>query len=147
ACPELYTCYGDLPREELGGHIYSSTPYPADQTIWFHNESSHMHCWPMKQWFYCIQAPQQGGETPLVDCRKVYQLLNPAIRQEFMNKKLLYVRNFGVGFDISRSEFFRTTDRSMVEDYCRKADIKFEWKTDDGLRTLQVRPAEAKHPK
>ncbi|HXM36671.1 MAG TPA: condensation domain-containing protein, partial [Pyrinomonadaceae bacterium] len=47
-CPQLFGEYGDLPREELGGKVYGSTPYPADETILFHNESSHMHRWPMR---------------------------------------------------------------------------------------------------
>ena len=71
-CPELFGEYGDLPREELGGRVYGSTPYPADETILFHNESSHMHRWPMLIWFYCVKAAVQGGETPIVDCRQMY---------------------------------------------------------------------------
>src|SRR5437868_3439303 len=47
-CTELFQEYGDLPRESAGGKVYSSTPYPADKAILFHNESSHMHRWPMK---------------------------------------------------------------------------------------------------
>lgn len=54
--PELFGEYGDLPREGVSGHVYGSTPYPADQAILFHNESSHMHRWPMKIWFYCVEA-------------------------------------------------------------------------------------------
>ena len=42
-CPNLFGEYGDLPREGVEGKIYGSTPYPSDQTILFHNESSHMH--------------------------------------------------------------------------------------------------------
>ncbi|MBA3439856.1 MAG: amino acid adenylation domain-containing protein, partial [Pyrinomonadaceae bacterium] len=53
-CPELFGEYGDLPREDVGGKVYSSTPYPADKAILFHNESSHMHRWPMKIWFHCV---------------------------------------------------------------------------------------------
>ncbi|HEY9874102.1 MAG TPA: amino acid adenylation domain-containing protein, partial [Candidatus Obscuribacterales bacterium] len=63
-CPELFGEYGDLPREGVGGKVYGSTPYPADKAILFHNESSHMHRWPMKIWFYCVQPAQERGETP-----------------------------------------------------------------------------------
>jgi hypothetical protein len=82
-CPELFGEYGDLPREELGGKVYGSTPYPADETILFHNESSHMYRWPMLIWFYCVKAADQGGESPIVDCRQLYRQMEPAIRERF----------------------------------------------------------------
>jgi alpha-ketoglutarate-dependent taurine dioxygenase len=146
-CPELFGEYGDLPREDLGGKVYGSTPYPADKAILFHNESSHMHRWPMKIWFHCVTAAREGGETPVVDCRRVYELLDPRIRERFEQKGVMYVRNYTNGLDVDWQEFFQTTDKSAVEDYCNKAFIDFEWKNDGGLRTRQVCRAVAQHPK
>jgi alpha-ketoglutarate-dependent taurine dioxygenase len=144
---ELFGEYGDLPRASVSGKVYGSTPYPADQPILFHNESSHMHRWPMKIWFFCAQAPAQGGETPIVDCRKIYQLLDPALRQRFANKKLMYIRNYTETLDVSWLNFFHTSDRAEVESYCRAAGIEFEWKQGDELRTRQVCQAIARHPR
>lgn len=146
-CPELFGEYGDLPRAGAGGNVYVSTPYPADKSILFHNESSHMNRWPMKQWFFCVQAAQEGGETPIVDCRTIYQRLSPEIRERFEQKQLMYVRNFIPGLDVSWQDFFRTTDKSVVEDYCRSADIECTWRGNDSLRTSQVRLAAGKHPR
>jgi len=146
-CPELFGEYGDLPREGISGKVYESTPYPADQAILFHNESSHMHRWPMKQWFYCVQAARQKGETPIVDCRKAYRLNNPKVIEQFEQKKIMYVRNFTDKLDVSWQDFFKTTDKSIVEEFCRNASIDFEWKGNDGLRTRHVCLAVAKHPK
>ncbi|MBD1837880.1 non-ribosomal peptide synthetase [Coleofasciculus sp. FACHB-501] len=146
-CPQLFGEYGDLPREGVSGQVYGSTPYPADKAILFHNESSHLHRWPLKIWFFCVKAAQQGGETPIIDCRKVYQLLEPQLQERFAEKQIMYVRNYTNGLDVSWQEFFRTTDKSVVEDYCRKAAIEFEWREDNGLRTRQIRPAISKHPK
>ncbi|HEY9652604.1 MAG TPA: condensation domain-containing protein, partial [Coleofasciculaceae cyanobacterium] len=73
--PNLFGEYGDLPREGVSGKVYGSTPYPPDKAILFHNESSHLHRWPLKIWFFCVQPAQQGGETPILDCRKIYQRL------------------------------------------------------------------------
>jgi hypothetical protein len=137
-CPDLFGEYGDLPREGVSGNVYGSTPYPADQAILFHNESSHLHRWPLKIWFFCLQAAQQGGETPIVDCRKVYELLNPKLRERFAKRKLMYVRNYTKGLDVSWQEFFRTSDKAAVENYCRQASIAFGWTRGDGLRTRQV---------
>jgi len=146
SCPELFGEYGDLPREEQGGKVYGSTPYPADETILFHNESSHMHRWPMLIWFYCVKAAASGGETPLVDCRKIYQALDLDLRRKFAALGLMYVRNFTPSLDVSWQDFFHTTERSVVEDYCKRAAIDFEWKTDGGLRTRQICPAIVEHP-
>jgi alpha-ketoglutarate-dependent taurine dioxygenase len=145
--PELFGEYGDLPRAGIGGKIYTSTPYPPDQAILFHNESSHMHRWPMRIWFFCMQAAQEGGETPIVDCRKAYQLLDPAIRERFAEKKVMYVRNYTEDLDVSWQSFFQTTDRAVVEEYCRGASIQYEWKSGNGLRTRQMRKAVTTHPK
>ena len=145
-CPDLFGDYGDLPREEMGGHVYGSTPYPAEERILFHNESSHMHRWPMLIWFYCVKAAETGGESPIVDCREIYQALEPDIREQFERKGLMYVRNFTDGLDVSWQRFFQTDDRGRVEDYCRSAYIDFEWKHDNGLRIRQLCPAVVRHP-
>src|SRR3954454_8158146 len=50
-CPDLFGEYGALPSEQGGEKVYRSTPYPASKVILFHNESSHMHRWPLKQMF------------------------------------------------------------------------------------------------
>lgn len=146
-CPQLYGEYGDLPSEEEGKKVYRSTPYPPDKTILFHNESSHMHRWPTKQFFFCVKAAKERGETPSVDCRKMYDRLDPEIREILEKKNLLYVRNFVDGLDVSWKDFFMTDDRSAVEEYCRRSGTEFEWLENGGLRTLQRCPAVISHPK
>src|SRR6516164_1877623 len=80
---EIYSEYGDLPRESAGGKIYTSTPYPEDKRILYHNESSHMNRWATRISFFCVIAAKEGGCSPVVDCRKVYQQLDPAVREKF----------------------------------------------------------------
>ncbi|MGH2510216.1 MAG: TauD/TfdA family dioxygenase, partial [Ktedonobacteraceae bacterium] len=111
---ELFEHYGDLPHEVVSARVYSSTPYPADKTILFHNEGSHQYQWPMKIWFYCVKSAESGGATPIVDCRQLYQLLNPQIAQRLAEKKLMYVRNFIEGLDVSWQQFFGTSDKDLV---------------------------------
>lgn len=146
-CPQLFGEYGDLPRTEVGGKVYGSTPYPADQAILFHNESSHLSRYPLKIWFYCVQPAQQGGETPIVDCRQVYQCLSPSTRERFAKKQLMYVRHYIKGLDVCWQDFFHTSNPAIVEAQCRQTGIEFEWLDHDGLRTRQIRPAIAQHPK
>jgi alpha-ketoglutarate-dependent taurine dioxygenase len=145
--PDLFGEYGDLPRERDSNKVYQSTPYPEDKTILFHNESSHMHRWPAKQWFYCVKPARAGGETPIVDCRKVYQRLDPRIVENFRRRNLRYVRNFHEGLDVSWQAFYRTDDRSVVERYLRDHSTEFEWTSNGGLRTYQISPGVVRHPK
>jgi alpha-ketoglutarate-dependent taurine dioxygenase len=145
-CPELFGEYGDLPREQVGGKVYSSTPYPPDKPILFHNESSQMDCWPLKQWFYCVTPAEEGGETPIADCRRVYELLRPEIRERFAREGVMYVRNFTEALDVPWQEFFHTSDPAEVAAVCRRAGIELEWRG-DWLRTRKRAPAVIAHPK
>ena len=146
-CPALKGDYGDLPREKGGKSIYKSTPYPNEKTILFHSESSHLHSWPLKQFFCCLKKAQVGGETPIVDCRRILRLLQPETRERFRRKKLKYVRNFTSGLDVSWQEFFKTEDKAEVEERCRQDNVSFDWKEEGGFQTSQVCPAVARHPR
>lgn len=143
---ELFDEYGDLPRENPGARVYASTPYPADKSILFHNESSHTHRWPMKQLFYCVKAAEVGGATPIMDCRQAYQSIDARIVKRMAEKRLMYVRNFIEGLDVSWQQFFQTSNMERVNTYCRQANIDFEWKKGGQLTTRQICQAVAKHP-
>ena len=145
-CPDLFGEYGDLPRAGESGKVYGSTPYPPDTAILFHNESSHLYQFPLKIWFFCVQPAEQGGETPIIDCRKAYQILNADLRELLIEKQLMYTRHYTNGLDISWQDFFRTNDKSIVENYCHQTGIDFEWYDNNSLVTRQIRPAVAIHP-
>ncbi len=134
------------PRSEVSGKIYTSTEYPADQNIPFHNELSYAQRWPLKIWFFSLKPAAQGGETPIADSRAVFRRIPPAIRDRFIEKNVMYVRNFGSGLGLSWREVFQTEEKAVVEDHCRRADIEFEWGPGERLRTKAIRPAVAQHP-
>jgi alpha-ketoglutarate-dependent taurine dioxygenase len=92
-----------------------------------------------------MTPPTQGGETPIADCRKVFERIDPKVRQRFIEKGWMLVRNFGDGLSLSWQSVFQTEDRSAVEAYCRQAGIETEWHG-DRLRARQVRRAVAQHP-
>ncbi|ELS00501.1 amino acid adenylation enzyme/thioester reductase family protein [Xenococcus sp. PCC 7305] len=145
-CPNLFSNYGDLPRTGVSDKVYGSTPYPNDKTIFFHNESSHLHCYPQKIWFFCVEPAAEGGETPIADCRQVYKFLDAQLREKLEDKQLMYVRNYIEGLDVSWQDFFHTQDKSLVESQCRKSKMEFEWLSNNGLRTRKIRPAISQHP-
>ncbi|MFL6261101.1 MAG: TauD/TfdA family dioxygenase [Thermoanaerobaculia bacterium] len=135
------------PRTAVKGNVYTSTDYPASQPIFLHNENSYQKEWPQKIFFFCKQPPEQGGETPIADCRKVLARIAPEIRERFEQRKWMYVRNFGDGFGLAWQTVFQTEDKAEIERHCRDRGIEVEWRDGDRLRTRAVRAAVARHPK
>jgi alpha-ketoglutarate-dependent taurine dioxygenase len=134
------------PRHAVAGKIYTSTDYPPSEPIFLHNENSYQKTWPMRIFFFCNVQPTEGGETPIADTRRVYERIDPAVRQEFAEKGWMYVRNFGDGFGLPWQEVFQTEDKAAVEAHCQKSGIQVEWKEGDRLRTRAVRRALTAHP-
>jgi len=130
--------YRSTPRSQVSGKIYTSTEYPAHQTIPQHNEMSYTRRWPMLVGFFCVEPSPEGGETPLADSRAVFQRIDPAIRERFASKSVMYVRHYGDALDLPWQDVFQTHDRAVAEEFCRQAGIEFEWQGADGLRTAQV---------
>ena len=134
------------PRSQVAGLVYTSTDYPADQNIFLHNENSYQYTTNGKIFFFCFNPAREGGETPIADCRRIYQRIDPEIRQRFIEKQWMYKRNFGDGFGLPWQTVFQTTDKSTVEEHCAKRNITVEWKSNNRLRISAVLPAIARHP-
>jgi len=139
--------YRSTPRSQVSGKIYTSTEYPATQSIPLHNEMAYSLSWPMKIWFCCLKSAQHGGETPIADSRRVFQRIDPKIKDKFIKNKVLYVRNYVDKLDLSWEDVFQTKNKLELEQYCQNVGIEFEWKNGNHLRTRQVCQAVATHPK
>jgi alpha-ketoglutarate-dependent taurine dioxygenase len=138
--------YRASPRTQVSDRIYTSTDYPADQSIFPHNEHAYSPTFPLKIFFFCLTPAQQGGETPVGSSRMIFERIDPKIRERFIQKKVMYMRNFGDGFGLPWQTVFQTTEKAQVEEYCRLHNIEFEWKDSERLRTRQIGPAVVKHP-
>ncbi|HKY05738.1 MAG TPA: TauD/TfdA family dioxygenase, partial [Blastocatellia bacterium] len=134
------------PRSQVADQIYTSTDHPADQSIFLHNENSYKHIWPQRIFFLSSVVADEGGETPIADIRKVYMAIPAEVREKFVRLKILYVRNLTEEIGMPWQTAFQTTDRSVVEDYCRHAGIKTTWKSEKHLTLAQVRDAVYRHP-
>lgn len=135
------------PRTRVGGNIYTSTDYPADQAIFPHNEHSYSPRFPLRLFFYCHRPSETRGETPIGSTREVLRHIRPETRERFRNKRILYVRNYGDGFGLPWPTVFQTEDRGEVESYCASVGIEVEWKPGNRLRTRQIGPAIVRHPR
>ncbi len=138
--------FGSTPRSKVFAGVYSSTEYPSHQFIPLHNEQAYTRPWPSRIWFHCIKASETGGETPIADSRLIYQRMPTEIRDLFVTRELLYVRNYSGALDLPWQKVFNTEDRAQVERYCQDNDIQWEWKADGELRTRQRCAAVQQHP-
>lgn len=138
---------GATPRVQLSENVYTSTEYPANQSIALHNELSYVTTWPGRIWFFCVTPSPQGGETPIADIRQVLKRIDPKIVDRFTRKGWMLVRNFGNDMSLPWQSVFRTEDKSTLESYCRDAEVEVEWIDHQHLRTRQVRPPVARHPR
>jgi iturin family lipopeptide synthetase B len=134
------------PRTLLGEKLYTSTDHPADQHINMHNELSYSGTWPLQIMFCCLEPAGSGGETPICDSRKVLSLLPAALRQQFQEKGIRYVRNLVDGFGLSWKEVYQTSDKKTVETYCENNGVQYEWISDSHLRISWKGAAILPHP-
>ncbi|HEX3559479.1 MAG TPA: TauD/TfdA family dioxygenase [Pyrinomonadaceae bacterium] len=135
------------PRTHVSGNVYTSTDYPPAERILLHNENSYSASWPLRLFFCCVTPAEQGGATPVADSRRIYRRLDPRVRERFIQKQVMYVRNFGDGLAIPWQSVFNISDRAEMEQYCWQRGIEVKWKDENRLRIRYVRPAVATHPR
>ena len=147
---------GTSPRDALTGYVFSASELPPVYPIPQHCEMSFVKAPPTRLMFSCLVAPHSdGGETPLVDFRKVWRDLDPAVRQRFEDGGIRIVRNYagpsgGSAFDLWKlkrwDEMFLTTDKAVVEAKCREQGFEPVWTENDGLRLISTQPVFRDHP-
>jgi condensation domain-containing protein/TfdA family taurine catabolism dioxygenase TauD len=146
-CGRLFMENGEHPRKSVSGKVYTPVFYPPEKFLLWHNENSFNHYWPTKILFGCLSPAAQGGQTPVVDSRKVFQRMSDQIRAQFENKGVMYIRNYGGGLGLDWQTVFQTDDKTQVEQECRNVLMSLEWKEDDRLRTRCIRPGIVRHPR
>lgn len=122
--------------------------YPSRKFLLWHNENTFNYEWPQKAIFACHTPAASGGQTPLVDSRTIYQKLPAHIRQDFIDKGVMYVRRYGSENTIGLSwkTIFKTEDKAEVERQCWEQHMDFEWEDGQILLTKARRPAVWQHP-
>ena len=154
--PGLQNNYaGTSPRNSRTKFVHSASELPGHYPIMQHCEMSFLPTAPRFLFFYCFVEPNDGGETPVCDFRKVYAQMDPKIRDEFERRGVKLIRNYtGPNTKASTDmyqlkrwdELFKTTDHAVVEEECKKNDLTATWLEDDKLKLVNSRPAMQKHP-
>jgi alpha-ketoglutarate-dependent taurine dioxygenase len=141
----LHYAGGNSPRTRLGKNVYTSTEYPPEYFISLHNELSYSNQWPARLLFCCVEEPEEGGQTPLVDSRLLLKALPKHLVEEFQTRGVKYIRNLhsGKGFGLSWQKTFESSDRADVEAYARSLDMDVKWHQDGSLSLCNIRPATA----
>lgn len=139
--------YRSTPRSTVVGRVYTSTEYPADQSIPLHNEMSYAANWPRRLWFLCVKPAPSGGATPIASSRAAWDRIPSRLRDRFERRGVEYRRRFGPHLDLSWQEAFQTNDRATVEAECRRQGMRYTWLDGARLVTSVVRPATILHPR
>lgn len=154
--PDLKNNYlGTSPRNSVTKYVFSASELPGHYPIMQHCEMSFLPNPPRKLFFFCETAPEMGGETPLVNFRKVYEQMDPEIRQEFESRGIKNIRNYNgpnskTKFDLWKlkrwDEMFLSEDKSVAENMSKENGLTVEWLDNDRLRLINDQEATIEHP-
>src|SRR4051812_11220171 len=131
--------------------IFSANEAPADVTIYFHHEMAQTPIYPAKLFFFCMQAADQGGETPLCRSDVLFERLAgrcPEFAKNCEEKGLRYSNVMPAendpksGMGRSWKSTLRAETREQAEARLREIEYDWEWLPDGSLRvTTPVLPA------
>ena len=154
--PELKNDYlGTSPRDAVTDYVFHASELPGFYPIPQHCEMSFCAHPPRWLFFSAMTAPAaESGETPLCDFRRVWNDLDPDVRDRFVKRGLRIVRNYAApdapaGDQMQLKawdEMFQSRDKSVVEAKCREEGFEPEWKPDGGLRIWSDSSVFRTHP-
>jgi alpha-ketoglutarate-dependent taurine dioxygenase len=147
---------GDSPRNKIVEGVYTSTEAPPSMKLPLHNELSYVKHFPGHIYFFCEHPPVERGETMIADARRIYQAIDPEVRERFVEKKLHYTSCYPYKSKLLNTinkshkswiNVFETEDKKEVEKKCRENEIFFRWNKNDWIEINQLCPSVIAHPK
>lgn len=147
--PALKNDYlGTSPRDGVTDHVFEASGLPGYYPIPQHCEMTFVKQPPARLFFGCMVAPERHGETPLVDFRRVWDDLDPAVRERFETRGVRIIRNYaapgqrGGMFQLKAWDaMFQTRDRDVAQAKAEAEDFEVTWLPDGGLRLVSHHPA------
>lgn len=153
--PQLRADYLGTPGNRFTEHVFPSSDLPGGYPITPHCEMSYLRTPPTRVFFGCLVAPEaNSGETSLVDFRRVWRALDPALRGRFERGGIQITRNFCGPHSSGRrrwrlerwDEFFASSEPAEVAAKCAAEGFAFDWTDDDGLHVRITQPVSRPHP-
>ncbi|MDE4133250.1 amino acid adenylation domain-containing protein [Phaeobacter sp. QD34_3] len=125
--------------------VQTPVRYPADVPLRAHNENTFNRIWPGRIMFACLTPAETGGETTVLDGRRIYQALHVDLRDRFAREGIRYRRVYQPGLEKSWQQVYGTTDPAELARACAKEEAELSWQGDVPV-TEAWRPAVARHP-
>jgi alpha-ketoglutarate-dependent taurine dioxygenase len=131
--------WGPLNRDAIGNNPTLMTVTGSGQgwPIPLHGEMYYMKQRPTMLWFYCEQAPEQGGQTTVCDGEAALAALSPDTRGWLRQHNIKYVR------DLTREEWpvtFQTDDADELAAICALNELQLTVHDDGSIVTEFVCP-------
>ncbi|KAJ0882304.1 putative TauD/TfdA-like domain-containing protein [Helianthus annuus] len=134
--PELVYVGGRAVRTKVVGRVYTANESPVDKRIPFHHEMAYLPDYPSKLFFFCVEEPGMGGETPVVLSHIVYKKMKEkhpevVVRMEehgLTYKKVISDEDRPSSFaGRSWKSTYMTDDKNVAEERAGKLGTKLEW--------------------
>jgi alpha-ketoglutarate-dependent taurine dioxygenase len=138
-------------RNNRTERVFTANEAPSSVSIYLHHEMAQTPVYPSKLFFYCEQAAEEGGATPL--CRsdillRELELTAPEFVADCANKGVRYsnVMPADDDLDSGQGRSWRSTlsveSREAAGKKLRALNYQWQWQADDSLRvTTPVLPA------
>ncbi|MBX9255498.1 TauD/TfdA family dioxygenase [Desmonostoc muscorum CCALA 125] len=136
---------GTVVRKPVKDLIYTASELPPAVSLPIHNEVATSHKFPERILFFCLEAAEVGGQTPICDCRRVLQRLPNQLMDAIRTHGLRYIRRLPKESDdyiMGWSETFETENPRIAEERCKARGWNCTWEDDimvilsnvDGIR-------------
>ena len=139
---------GNTPRDRVAADVFTSTEFPATETIALHNEMSYLPEWPRRVFFYSAVPAACGGQTSLIDGRDVLGALPGSIVRQFRDKRVRYIRHFHPSRRLGKTwqATYQTEDRAEAERLAASQGSVCTWLPEGVLRVTTSCDAVIGHP-
>ncbi|XP_023759478.1 clavaminate synthase-like protein At3g21360 [Lactuca sativa] len=138
--PEAFYVGGRASRTQVVGRVYTANESPPEMQIPFHHEMAYVPDFPSKLLFFCEEAPEAGGETPVLLSHIIYDKMkekHPLFVAKLEEHGLTYTRV--MTDDNQQSSFngsgwtsaYMTNDKNVAEERAAKLGTKLEWMGSD----------------
>ena len=125
--------------------VFTANEAPSDVTIYLHHEMAQTPIYPSKLFFFCENAADTGGATPLCRSDALFELMQQEIPQfaKDCEEKGLQYTNVMPGFDDPNSGMgrswqstFRARTHDEAEGRMLELGYTWEWLDDSSLKAV-----------
>lgn len=143
---------GLSPRFAHTKYVFSSTEADNSVIVYPHNELAHLSKKPKRIFFFCQQKAKKYGETPIFNCKAIYNELSAELKKELergIRYKIHFPKNQGLlgrGLQNTWEKAFYSDDPKRVEKICEDFKIFLDWNSKGDLTLDSPQPALVQHP-